>query len=59
MKMMEWKPVKQNKAVRKRWEIDIHFGTFKIKEIRERLYSFRVRNIIYIFKPFERKRENM
>ncbi|KAG5406881.1 hypothetical protein IGI04_013000 [Brassica rapa subsp. trilocularis] len=35
------------------------FGVLMFKKIRERLKSFRVRNIIFLLQPFERKKENV
>ena len=35
------------------------FGVLMFKEIRERLESFRVRNITFLMQAFERKEENV
>ena len=54
---------KQDKLVGKtwdnKWEIDIKFGVFKFKEIRERLKSFTLRNIALLLQPLENNRENV
>ena len=42
--------------MRQKWEIDIKFGVLKFKEIREKLESFRRRNITFLLLPFEKKR---
>ena len=47
---------KQNKSVR-RHEIDIKFGVFKFKEIREGFESLRMRNNTFLLQPFERKKK--
>ena len=39
--------------------MNIKFGVLMFKEIRERLESFRVRNITFILQSFERKKENL
>ena len=39
--------------------MDIKFGVLMFKEIRERLESFRVRNITFLLQSFERKKENV
>ena len=36
--------------------MDLKFGVLMFKEIRERLESFRVRNITLLLEPFERKK---
>ena len=53
---------KEDKLVRrhkKKREIDIKFGVLMFKEIIERLESFRVRNITFLFQSFERKKDNV
>ena len=35
------------------------FGVLMFKEIKERLKSFRVRNITFLLHPFKRKKENV
>ncbi|KAG5407891.1 hypothetical protein IGI04_014010 [Brassica rapa subsp. trilocularis] len=39
--------------------MDIKFGVLMFKEIRERLESFRVRNITFLLQSFERKKDNV
>ena len=38
--------------------MDIKFGVLMFKESRERLESFKVRNITFLLQPFARKKEN-
>ena len=45
--------------MRQKQKIDIKFGVYQFKEIRERLGSFRMRNITFLLQPFERRRENV
>ena len=39
--------------------MDIKFGVLMFKEIRERLDSFRARNITFLLQSLERKKENV
>ena len=39
--------------------MDLKFGVLMFKDIRERLESFRVRNITILLQPFESKKENV
>ena len=39
--------------------MDIKFGVLMFKKIRERLESFRVRNITFLLQSFEKKKENL
>ena len=53
---------KEDKLVRrhkKKMRNGFKFGVLMFKEIRERLESFRVRNITFLLQPFERKKENV
>ena len=35
------------------------FDVYKFKEIRERLESFKMRNITFLLQPFKRKKDNV
>ena len=39
--------------------MDLKFGVLMFKEIKERFESFRVKNIIFLLQPFERKKNNV
>ena len=39
--------------------MNLKFGVLMFKKIRERLGSFRVRNIIFLLQPFEKKKDNV